>query len=159
MGSIDTDPASSPEFNANIGALRIYTENQSGLDPIAQWLGCIFLNPPGGLVSDFWARLIREILSGSATQAIWIGFSIEQLCILQDASDSGLYPLDFSTVIIRKRLNFVRDPLTPALPGQKDNPSHGNYITGINIPRDAFDLAFGGMGRVVHGPAAMSAAE
>ncbi len=155
-GVIHLDPASSPEFNARVGALRILTETDNGLT--ADWVVepelygldlwpiegiSLFLNPPGGLVRQFWDRLLEHYEAGAIRNAVWIGFSVEQLCTLQD---SKFYPLDFSTVIPRKRLAFTQES------GESGgSPSHGNYITGIGIDREIFSSVFGDLGRIVHG--------
>lgn len=154
-GEIHCDPASSPEFNARIGALRIITEAEDGLR--APWVGeglitpirgiNLFLNPPGGLVTPFWVRLIREWAEGNVARAIWIGFSVEQLCTLQDAD---LWPMDFSTCVLRKRLSFTQES------GETGgSPSHGNYITGIGVSGEIFATCFGDLGRIVSGSMAV----
>lgn len=187
-GVIHLDPASSDLFNTTIGALFIFDEITNGLK--SDWervLGsgiCVFLNPPGGLVKEFWQKLIQNYAEGIVSKAIWIGFSIEQLCILQD---SDLYPLDFSTVIARKRVAFwhemhecqrckmvipdskINDPELELCTGENfahawrslglvegRGPSHSNYITGLGIEREIFSTLFGDLGRIVHGSASIS---
>lgn len=156
-GAIHLDPASSPEFNQRVGALKIITEAEDGLktpwnydpnsdlDPLPREIPpcSVFLNPPGGLVKEFWARLVQHYAEGLVRNAIWIGFSVEQLCILQD---TDLYPLDFRTVILRKRLAFTQESGTPG-----GSPSHGNYITGLGIGEEIFSSCFGDLGRIVVG--------
>jgi hypothetical protein len=155
-GEIHLDPASSPEFNQRIGAIKIITEAQNGLttpwslvpgdlDPLPGEIPplSVFLNPPGGLVKEFWARLVQHYCEGLIHNAIWIGFSVEQLCILQDIE---LYPMDFRTVILRKRLAFTQENGTPG-----GSPSHGNYITGLGIGEKSFAECFGDLGRIVAG--------
>lgn len=151
-GKIDLDPASSPEFNVFVGAVRILTETDNGI--ISEWNShqdihpfdfTVFLNPPGGLVKEFWERLLLEYREKRISSAIWIGFSVEQLCILQDAA---YYPLDFTTVILRKRLAFTRET------GESGgSPSHGNYISGLGIDREIFHTMFGDLGKIQHGSA------
>lgn len=159
-GVIHLDPASSSEFNTRIGALKIFTEHDNGItsswqiDPSDIGLDIwpidglsVFLNPPGGLVKEFWQKLIEQYASGIVRNAIWIGFSVEQLCTLQDAD---LYPLDFSTCILRKRLAFTQES------GESGgSPSHGNYITGLGVSGDIFSTMFGDLGRIVNGSAAI----
>jgi len=43
-------------------------------------------------------------LSGTVTKALWVGFSVEQLCRF---ASHPQHPLDFSTVLLRKRLDFT----------------------------------------------------
>ena len=59
MGGIDLDPASHPEANARLQIPLIYTEQDNGL--IQDWRERVFVNPPGGLVSEFWSKLIHEM--------------------------------------------------------------------------------------------------
>lgn len=68
------------------------------------------LNPPGGLVTEFWNKLCLNYMSGNVTQAFWVGFSVEQLCTL---ADEKYHPMDFSTCILRKRLCFNEQKTTP----------------------------------------------
>jgi hypothetical protein len=180
-GVIHLDPGSSELFNTAIGAEHIYTEETDGIkSPWDAWGREInvFLNPPGGLVEAFWQKLIEEWASGVVSKAIWIGFSVEQLATLQD---SDLYPLDFSTMIARKRIPFwyeklgclwcglevpeakSKDEDLDACPGRDvhewvsmglvkgKGPSHSNYVTGIGIDREIFSTVFGDLGRIVHG--------
>ncbi len=141
VGYIHLDAASSPEFNTIIQALMIYTELDNGL--AQEWNGNIFLNPPGGLVIEFWDKLMQEIQAGRVTKAFWIGFSVEQLCIM---ADKELHPLDFSTCILRKRLNFNKEDLSPG-----SSPSHGNYLTAIGCDPKEFEKLFSSLGKISHG--------
>lgn len=70
MGSIDTDPASSDAANEVIEAETYYTEESDGLQ--AHWHGNVWMNPPyaAGVVSQFTAKLVAEIIAGRCTQAI-----------------------------------------------------------------------------------------
>lgn len=135
------DPASSPEFNQLVRAWMIYTEQDNGL--IQPWLGNVMCNPPGGKVRKFWERLLHHINTGDVEKAVWIGFSVEQLCQL---TRSEFHPLDFSTCILRSRLPFNTEALIPG-----ESPSHGNYVTGIGVDRATFDRLFLPQGKVIHG--------
>lgn len=162
-GRINLDPASSPEFNTIVQADRILTVEDNGLifpwahhyfpspgnftSPLVISPQTVFLNPPGGLVYEFWDRLLKELASGVVSAAFWVGFSVEQLCTLQDAE---LYPLDFSTCILRKRIPFLTEALEKG-----GSPSHGNYVTGLNVSGEIFSSLFGDLGRVSHGQAAL----
>lgn len=71
MGSIDTDPASNPHAQQNVQAAIWYHRSRSGLAPQHPWWGNVWLNPPyGTLAKSFVERLIKELESGSVTQAI-----------------------------------------------------------------------------------------
>lgn len=178
MGGIHLDPASSEEFNFYVKALMIYRQQDNGLSPECVWAGNVFLNPPGGLVNEFWNKLCTSYLSKDVEKAFWVGFSVEQLCTL--ASES-LHPMDFSTCILRKRLSFNQQITQPTgryetqkvydpdgiyvgdtqilIPDgghveeikQGDSPSHGNYITAIGCDKAEFERLFGQYGKISHG--------
>lgn len=170
------DPASSEEFNRIVQALMIYTEQDNGLAPGNVWAGNVFVNPPGGLVTEFWDKLTSSFATGSVDKAFWVGFSVEQLCTL---ADRPYHPMDFSTVILRKRLAFLREspiiePSDPSHPealidgeGQwyrktgikivpGPSPSHGNYLTALGCDPAEFERVFGDYGKIYHGKLAGS---
>lgn len=135
-GAITLDPASHPEANAIIGAESYYTEGMNGL--ILPWRGSVFVNPPGGLVAEFWRKLLDELRAGNINEAIWIGYSIEQLQTLQNAK-AGCTPLDFPLCIPSKRIAFVENEAKRAArvskleaQGRKastrSSPSHANFV-------------------------------
>jgi hypothetical protein len=135
-GRIELDPMSGDNFNQYVRAERIFTKEMDGLS--MRWEAeTLFLNPAGGLIRQAWEKLCTAVLNGSVNRAIWIGFSMEQLCRL---ADCAYHPLQMPTVIVRKRLKF-RDPAST-----KDRPTHGNYITGINIEPHHFKKCFGDLG-------------
>ncbi len=148
MGAIDLDPCSEDRFNRTVRATRYYSLLERGEDGLKlPWFGRVVVNPPGGLVPEFWDKLFDE----DVAQAVWIGFSVEQLCILADAR---VHPLDFSCCILRRRIPFVRHDWTEMTPDEIDEvnrPGHGNYVCGINTFPDAFEREFGPLGKVVHG--------
>lgn len=159
MGSIDLDPASHEEANRTVKAARFFTEADNGLDQ--DWHGNVFLNPPGGLVGEFWLKLQREYHTGTTmAQAIWIGYSLEQLQTLQ-CINAELTPLHFATCFTKKRIPFVENEAKRAArmakliaagkkPNGKSSPSHSNYITyvGPGIHRDKFADVFSKFGQV-----------
>ena len=110
MGSIHLDPASSEEFNFYVKALMIYRQQDNGLASECVWGGNVFCNPPGGLVNEFWQKLCLGYWSKDIEKAFWVGFSVEQLCTLAGETN---HPMDFSTVILRKRLNFNQQITVP----------------------------------------------
>lgn len=167
MGGIDLDPASHVEANVLVGATRIFTAEDNGLNH--RWSGRVFLNPPGGLVKEFWRKLCREWVS-RVDQAIWIGYSLEQLQTLQH-SNARHHPLDFPLCITKQRIAFVENEakrlarlakidvenLVRAAKGEKlkrrseraDSPSHANYVTYLGPNYDRFAEVFEPFGQVV----------
>lgn len=178
MGGIHLDPASSEEFNFYVKALMIYRQQDNGLSPECVWGGNVFLNPPGGLVTEFWNKLCSSYENGEVDRAFWVGFSVEQLCTL---ASEKYHPMDFSTVILRKRLSFNQQITQPTgqttthtyvdpETGQNheteifvpdgghieviepgNSPSHGNYLTALGCDRDLFEKLFSEHGKIYHG--------
>ena len=152
--SIDLDPASSELANETIKAKRILTEEDNGLE--YEWFekeerGSVFLNPPSGKINGegktklFWKKLVQNYEDGFLTQAIFLGFSLEQLSILQDCPYD---PLDFSICIPRKRIKFVN----LINPEHKDRPTHSNFICYLNGSvdnRQKFKECFSDLGKVI----------
>jgi len=148
MGNIDLDPCSCEEANKIVQAARIITKEQDGL--LLPWdnevPANIFINPPGPVRGDssskrnvinFWDKCCEQ---HPAVNIFWLGFSIEQLATMQDCD---VYPLDFPTIILRKRINFV---------GAGDSATHSNYVTLLSeddAMLERFYKIFGAIGRRV----------
>lgn len=156
MGGIDLDPASHEEANAVHQISRIFTAEDDGLSMI--WNGRVFLNPPGGLVKEFWRHLIMEYLGGNVTQAIWIGYSLEQLQTLQQ-SGARLMPVDYPTCFTKQRIAFVENESAKVARkarceskgksfNPKSSPSHSNYISYLGPRIDDFRRVFSQFGVV-----------
>lgn len=140
-GRIELDPMSEAAFNAVVRAERFYTEQDDGL--AQPWIAeTVLLNPAGGLVVEAWRKLVVEYSVGRVKRAIWIGFSVEQLGLL---ADEPVHPFDFSLLLTRKRIPFVRHD------GYVGSPSHSNYVVGLGIAPQLFETAFAGRGRFHHG--------
>lgn len=141
MGYIDLDPASCKQANETIKARTFYDEHDDGLDQ--EWEGRVFLNPPGGLVRPFWEMLVSEWRSGRVEQAIWVGYSLDQLQVLQSSPSS---PLDFPLCFPNRRIAFI------APSGGKNSPTHGNYIAYLPSrqpePMMRFETEFAKFGKV-----------
>lgn len=173
MGRIDCDPASDAAANAVIGATRYETLETNGLRPDCAWRGRVFLNPPGTQTAAFWTKLIQQYTAGITTQAIWIGYSLEQLQTLQQIPGVSTHPLDFPLCIPKRRIAFVEnaarrdrryaawvaDPDPDKAPfKEKSSPSHANYIVYLEPRLSAvassraiacFEQVFGAFGIVV----------
>lgn len=153
MGGIDLDPASHEEANRTVKAARFFGIEDDGLKQ--RWGGRVFLNPPGGLVAEFWRKLMQEQME----QAIWIGYSLEQLQTLQ-CIGASMTPLDFSICITAKRIAFVENEAKKAAriekliaagknPNGKSSPSHSNYITYLGYRKTVFKDVFSKFGQVI----------
>jgi len=144
LGQIDCDPASCERANEAVRAKVFFTEHDNGLGH--PWSGNLFLNPPGGLVYEFWERMVALWREGRVERAIWIGYSLEQLQTLQRFE---ITPLDFCLCFPRRRIPFD----SPG--GGKKSPTHANYIAFLPSLRGGmgevkrFSEAFAPFGRVV----------
>jgi hypothetical protein len=140
-GRIELDPMSEPTFNATVGSERIFTEQDDGF--VQDWTcETMLLNPAGELVVPAWRKLVENFATGRVRRCVWIGFSVEQLNLLADEPD---HPLDWSFLLTRKRISFVRHD------GYIGAPGHANYVVGLGIDPVLFELAFAGRGRFHHG--------
>lgn len=134
-------------------ATTFFTEQDDALSSVF-WCSHpknIFINPPSGKYKGvskpklFWQKLVDHWEEGLVKQAIFLGFSLEQLAILQDCTHSPLY---FSFCIPRRRIKFINliDPQ------HKDRPTHSNYICyvdGLVDRRLNFRDCFAPLGEVV----------
>lgn len=158
MGGIDLDPASHEEANVRIKAVRFYSAEDNGLNQ--SWHGRIFLNPPGGLVAAFWLKMLEEWLFGHMRQAIWIGYSLEQLQTLQCVG-ARTTPLNWPMCVTAKRIAFVENKAKKAAriaklaaagkkATEKSSPSHSNYVTYLGPEIKRFVQVFSQFGQVIN---------
>lgn len=121
MGGIDCDPCSSFYWNAVVRATAFW--NEEGRQGVAsvdekRWL----INPPGGLVKEFWQSAINRWNEGSAV--FWIGFSLNQMTYL---GKRGLFAPQFIRCVPSQRLRYLtKVEGGPPVPG--DAPPHGSYL-------------------------------
>lgn len=165
LGAIDLDPASHREANRIVRARRFYDQRANGLR--RPWSGRVFLNPPGGLVVEFWHRLIDSWEARAIVGAIWIGYSLEQLQTLQGYEIRS--PLAFPFCVPDRRIPFVESTAKRALRraaldeenrGRRREglelkawkeaaaPSHANYVTYIGRAPARFERVFSAFGEV-----------
>lgn len=130
LDGIDLDPATSSYWNHyTVKAKTFYDERINGLS--RPWFGKVFHNAPSNrelkmTVKPWWERLVTHYMRGEVDCAIWIGFQLGQLQVLQGAT---AHPLQFLNLFPAKRLDFlVRQPGNAA-PQPAGAPSHANYIT------------------------------
>ena len=145
MGAIHLDPASSAKANERVKAERYFTKSDNSL--AQEWRGRVFLNPPGDpsgkLIQAFWKKLVGEFQKGHVSQAVWVGFNLNQLQTLQKF---GLNPLEFSVCFPRKRLHFVPNDR------EAGSPTHANYICYMSDTPEGylrFQYQFGRFGTVL----------
>jgi len=153
MGGIDLDPCSHEEVNDVVQATRFYTAADDGLKQ--PWAGRVFVNAPGGLVAPFWLKLISEPID----EAVWVGYSLEQLQVLQRVR-ARKTPLDFPMCVPSKRIAFLesaakRDARFAKLRAQgkrcaeATSPSHANYVAYLGANIDRFAAVFSQFGQIV----------
>ncbi len=137
LGTIDLDPSSSSYWNHHtVKATRYFDER---MDFTKQPLfGRIMWNPPGGkaryegstrelsLPRIAWRRLFEHWRDGRVHSAVWVGYSLEQLTMLQSEI---AHPLQFITLVPRERLKFLKRPPGGGPPIKGEQPTHGNYIS------------------------------
>ena len=171
MGGIDLDPASCEAANRIVRAERYMTEAEDGLRKQGEWLGRVYLNPPGGkgLAAEdvniqlpegrrshnrqaiWWVALVDAYEQGRVTQAIFTCFSLDLLERAQDYPFA--HPLDFPYCIPRDRLKFwtVDDR---GLLGEEPSPTHSNLIVYLpprgdrDVHEEHFCRVFARLGRV-----------
>jgi phage N-6-adenine-methyltransferase len=68
LGTIDLDPASCPEAQANVRATKYFTKADDGL--AQEWGGRVWLNPPYSNPAPWVKKLIEEYESGRVSEAI-----------------------------------------------------------------------------------------
>jgi len=171
LGGIDLDPASCAMAQDLIKAEVWYGENSSdGEDGLEEpWGGRVFLNPPGGRVSEkglgtssnaalWWAKLASEWQAGEVEAAIFVGFTLE---ILRSAQALDVpQPLDFPICVPKSRIKFdtpvYSDQGEPYQREASSSPTHANVIVylpprvpGTSVPGSVagFLGVFGEIGR------------
>jgi hypothetical protein len=143
LGRIDLDPASSGYWNFHsVRAARFFDRKANGL--VQPWSGMVFVNPPGAdeegetrsLVRPFWERLVDHWVRGKLDGALWWGYSLEQLQMLQS---SMWDPSKCVTLILGARPRHLVRPSGGGAPVEGESPTHSGYAT--LLPSRAGDIA------------------
>lgn len=166
-GVIGLDPFSCISGNARVGALEWLGPDHP--DPSrrdgfsAKWIAdTIYENHPGGTTALAWEKTCAEYASRHFRALIWMGFSVEQVCILSDPGErdeprevrwarGAFVPTDFSLCFLRKRVHFI-DAGRPERPSR---PGHANFVIGVGVDPTLFELAYARRGQCIHGPLAL----
>jgi hypothetical protein len=139
-GRITTDPSSSAYWNHHsVKADVFYDVADNGLKML--WHGTVMVNAPGSdeesgtptLVRPFWERGLEQWRAGVNDGLVWIGYSVQQLGMLQGSPG---HPLQFPTVMPCERFKFLRKPRGGGPPVPGDQPMHFNYISLLPSRRD-----------------------
>jgi hypothetical protein len=157
LGTIDLDPASDAEANRTIRAERFYSEADDGL--LRPWRGRVFLNPPGGRMSEaqkkaycvpqkgpvsrtalWWARLDYEFSAPkTVTSAIFVCFNLEVFRTGQKFAQKA--PFQYPFCIPACRLAF------PSSCGEEANaPPGASAIVYLGTEIDLFRSVFSKIG-------------
>lgn len=159
MGRIDLDPASCDKANETVKASQWFCKEDNALS--RDWYGRVFLNPPGGLVKEFWRYLLVQMEFGRVSEVIWIGYSLQQLQTLQ-TGQPGIIKEANCLCFPKARIQFTcseedRQRMQAALDAKnlaegkplvpwKNSPTHANYIAYFGRHPDTFAIHFAQFG-------------
>lgn len=141
LGSLDLDPASSTYWNEHtVRAGRFFDSRADGLRQ--RWAGNVWLNPPGAdetagtdsLVRPFWERLIEHWRACALDGAVYYGYSLEQLQMLQSSPWS---PARCVVIVFGARQRHLRRGPRNGPPVPGDAPTHANFAA--LLPNMRFD--------------------
>jgi hypothetical protein len=92
------------------------------------------------LPQRFWEKLMYEYEAGRVSCAIYLGFSLNQLCTLQTITHKS--PMDFPLCILKQRLKFLDSGTLLEVPG----PTQHNFVSYINGTGMKFRAEFSSLG-------------
>lgn len=155
MGTIDLDPASCAEANRVVKAAGWFGKNDRSL--VVPWVGNVLINSPSTcelevcgnpkvcscqLVQRFWEKLVREYLEGRVEQAVWVGFTLNQLQTLQRTEVGGpisAVPAGHRSISVpNTRIRY-----------SGDSPPHPSFFVYLGRNKAAFAEHFGPHGEVI----------
>lgn len=150
LGVIDLDPASDEQANQTVKATRIFTREDDGLT--IEWLGRVFLNPPGGHVqltdtksrqsrsAIWWSKLHDSYAGGLVHSAIFIAYNLEAFLNTQRW---GLPCQAYPFCVPEKRLVF---PSSGG--GNAESPPGASAIVYLGLEISLFQEVFSDIGYV-----------
>jgi phage N-6-adenine-methyltransferase len=135
LGTIDLDPASSPEAQQTVRATRFYTAEDHGLTQA--WQGRVFMNPPYAqpLIEQFITRLIAEVHAGHVTEAILLTHNYSDTAWFHQA-EAAAQRLCFT----KGRIRFRRAD------GVRDSPTNGQVFFYFGADPSRFVEVFSALG-------------
>jgi hypothetical protein len=135
MGGIDIDPCSCQAANGVVKAATFFDEADNGL--ARQWIGRVFVNPPygDGTVDSFASKLLAELSSGNASQAVFLVNNCTETKWFQ-----GLLTQAAALCFPRGRISFW------SLEKKSKSPLQGQAVIYFGSNAKRFKSAFSGIG-------------
>ena len=137
LGSIDLDPASSPQAQAIVRARTYYTIEDDGLKH--EWLGKVWLNPPYSQpeIEQFILKLVAEFKAGRVTEAVLLTHNHTDTAWFHAAANACA-----RICFTKGRIKFVR------YDGATGSPAQGQAFFYFGGRTAVFATAFGDVGFV-----------
>lgn len=138
LGAIDLDPASSQEANAVVGATKIYTADDDGLQQ--PWRGRLWINPP--YAKDLCARFVEKLVDDYS-----LGDVSEAVVLVNNATETQWFQMatraSSAVCFPDKRVRFWKPD------GTKGQPLQGQAVFYFGSDTSKFGKAFAKFGEVL----------